>query len=72
MGSYIYMYKRGEYIKNPLEKYNNRKSNTYLISYILFEHYDQRRKMFLTYSANNVNLSYDPKAKYKINICEVI
>jgi hypothetical protein len=31
-GSNIYIYKRGEYIKNPLEKYNNRKGNTYLIS----------------------------------------
>jgi hypothetical protein len=24
-GLNIYMYRRGEYIKNPLEKYNNRK-----------------------------------------------
>jgi hypothetical protein len=30
-GSHIYMYRRGEYTKNPLEKYNNRKANTYLI-----------------------------------------
>jgi hypothetical protein len=27
----IYMYRRGEYIKNPLDKYNNKKANTYLI-----------------------------------------
>jgi hypothetical protein len=26
-GPNIYMYRRGEYIKNPLEKYNNRKSS---------------------------------------------
>jgi hypothetical protein len=31
--SYIYIYKRGgEYIKNFLKKYSNRKVNTYLIS----------------------------------------
>jgi CRISPR/Cas system CSM-associated protein Csm5 (group 7 of RAMP superfamily) len=28
---YIYMYREGEYIKNLLKKYNNRKINTYLI-----------------------------------------
>jgi hypothetical protein len=27
----IYIYRRGEYTRNPLEKYNNRKANTYLI-----------------------------------------
>jgi hypothetical protein len=30
-GLNIYMYRRGEYTKNPLEKYNNKKANTYLI-----------------------------------------
>jgi hypothetical protein len=30
-GSYIYICTGGEYTKNPLEKYNNRKVNTYLI-----------------------------------------
>jgi hypothetical protein len=30
-GSYIYTCTGGEYTKNPLEKYNNRKVNTYLI-----------------------------------------
>jgi hypothetical protein len=30
-GSYIYMYRRGRICKEPLEKYNNRKTNTYLI-----------------------------------------
>jgi hypothetical protein len=29
--SYIYMYKRGRIYKEPLEKYNNRKTNTYII-----------------------------------------
>jgi hypothetical protein len=30
-GSYIYMYMRGRIYKDPLEKYNNRKTNIYLI-----------------------------------------
>jgi hypothetical protein len=30
-GSHIYMYRRGRIYKEPLEKYNNRKVNTYLI-----------------------------------------
>jgi hypothetical protein len=30
-GSYIYMYKRERIYKEPLEKYNNKKTNTYLI-----------------------------------------
>jgi hypothetical protein len=29
--SYIYIYRKGEYTKNPLKKYNNRKTNAYLI-----------------------------------------
>jgi hypothetical protein len=28
---YIYMYRRGRIYKEPLKKYNNRKTNTYLI-----------------------------------------
>jgi hypothetical protein len=31
MSLYIYMYKRKIIFKDPLEKYNNRKTNTYLI-----------------------------------------
>jgi hypothetical protein len=30
-GSYIYMYRKGRIYKEPPEKYNNRKTNTYLI-----------------------------------------
>jgi hypothetical protein len=30
-GSYIYMYMWGIIYKEPLEKYNNKKTNTYLI-----------------------------------------
>jgi hypothetical protein len=29
--SYIYMYRRGRIYKEPLDKYNNRKTNAYLI-----------------------------------------
>jgi hypothetical protein len=32
MGSYIYMYRRERIYKEPLEKYNNRKANAYLIN----------------------------------------
>jgi hypothetical protein len=30
-GLYIYMYRRGRIYKEPLEKYNKRKTNSYLI-----------------------------------------
>jgi hypothetical protein len=36
-GSYIYMYRRGGIYKEPLEKYNNRKTNTYLIKSTLYQ-----------------------------------